>query len=470
MYQLALQALRMTARDWRAGELRLLAAALVLAIAAVTSVGFLVDRIGHGLQRDARQLLGADLVLSSDRPIDDTLRARAARAGVHVADTVTFPSMALNAAHSELNTLVALKAVAPAYPLRGALRVQSDPSAADEPAQGIPAPGTAWVDAQVMGALHLRVGEPLKLGERVLVVTRLIVIEPDRGAQFINLAPRVLINLADLPATALIQPGSRVTYRLLVAGDDAAMQTFTAWLQDNLQRGQRVESIEGGRPEVQRTLERAHRFLALVALLAALVAAVAVASAARRFSLRHLDSCATMRCLGLAQRDIFRLFAGEFVIIGVAACVLGTVLGLIGHFALLSTLRSFLPGDLPTPSLLPAAQGLACGLVLLLGFALPPLAQLRAVPPLRVLRKDLGLPTAGSALGFALGGVAFFLLLLWAANDVRIGLLVAGGFAGGILLFATVAALVLRSLRSLRAMTGRLGMSWRFAIAAIQRR
>jgi len=226
MYQLVLQALRMTARDWRAGELRLLAAALVLAVAAVTSVGFLVDRIGHGLQRDARQLLGADLVLSSDRPIDDTLRARAARAGVHVADTVTFPSMALNAAHSELNTLVALKAVAPGYPLRGALRVQSDPSAADEPAQGIPAPGTAWVDAQVMGALHLRVGEPLKLGERVLVVTRLIVIEPDRGAQFINFAPRVLINLVDLAATALIQPGSRVTYRLLVAGDDVAMRAF----------------------------------------------------------------------------------------------------------------------------------------------------------------------------------------------------------------------------------------------------
>jgi putative ABC transport system permease protein len=464
------QAARMTGRDWRAGELRLLAAALVIAVAAVTSVGFFVDRIRLGLQRDATQLLGADVVVSSDQPFHAELTERARRDGLQVAGTVTFPSMAINAADVDFNTLAAVKAVSPGYPLRGAVRVQRSASEPDRPAESIPQPGSVWIDGQLAASLRLEPGARLKLGEETFTVSELITIEPDRGAGFLNFAPRVMLNLDDLPATQLIQPGSRVTYRLLVAGERNAVRAYSAWLGERLGRGQQIESLEGGRPEMQRTLERAERFLALVALLAAMIAAVAVAAAARRFSLRHLDSCAMMRCLGLAQRDIFRLFALEFVYVGLAACAIGVAAGFGFHFVLLKVLGSLIKSDLPLPSLLPAAQGLVCGLLLLLGFALPPLAQLRAVPPLRVLRKDVGLPTTRALAGYLFGMLGFFALLLWSSNDLKIGSLTAGGFALGVGIFALVAWLVLKALAPLRAMTGRLGISWRFAVAAVQRR
>jgi putative ABC transport system permease protein len=464
------QALRMTLRDWRAGELRLLAAALVIAVGAVTSVGFFVDRIRLGLERDAAQLLGADLVLNSDVPVIDAPRTRATTSGLSVAETVTFPSMAANAGNADFTSLAAVKAVSDGYPLRGRLTVRTAPLAEAEPTRDIPAPGTVWVDPQALQALQLDVGGVLKLGDITLRVARVIAVEPDRSAQFINFAPRVMLNLADLPATQLIQPGSRVTYRLLVAGEPAAVRSYSAWLGENLARGQRIESLEGGRPEMQRTLERAERFLALVALLAAMIAAVAVAAAARRFSLRHLDSCAMMRCLGLQQRDIFRLFALEFLLVGVVACLAGTILGYALHFVLLQVLGTLIQTQLPLPSLLPALQGFACGLVLLLGFALPPLVQLRAVPPLRVLRKDVGLPTTRAAAGYLVGFVGFFGLLLWSSNDLKVGALTASGFAFGVVFFAAVAWLALQLLKPLRTFTGNLGISWRFAIAAVQRR
>lgn len=468
--QLIRQSLRMTARDWRAGELRLLAAALIVAVAAVTSVGFLVDRIRLGLERDATQLLGADLVLSSDTPITGDAIERAAAAQLQTASTVTFPSMAISAADADKSALSAVKAVSPGYPLRGTMRVADAVGQSDKVTREIPARGEVWVDGQLLQGLGLAPGDSLKLGETTFRIGKIIAIEPDRGTQFINFAPRVMLNIEDLAATQLIANGSRVTYRLLVAGERPAVRAYSTALEQQLQRGQRVETLEGGRPEMQRTLDRAERFLALVALLAAMIAAVAVAAAARRFSLRHLDSCAMMRCLGLAQADIFRLFALEFVLIGLVACVAGMALGYAAHYVLLNALGSLISTTLPQPSLLPAGQGLACGLVLLLGFALPPLAQLRHVPPVRVLRKDVGLPTGRVALGYLAGFAGFFALLLWSSNDLKIGSLTAGGFAIGLVVFALVAWLVLKLLAPLRGITGRLGISWRFAIAAVQRR
>src|SRR4029453_6634068 len=364
----------------------------------------------------------------------------------------------------------AVKPVSPGYPLRGALRVAADIDTEDTLASGIPAPGTAWVDPQLLQAIGVRPGDAIRLGESQFRIVRVTAVGPDRGAAFINFAPRVMINLSDLPATQLITTGSRVTYRLLAAGDRQRVQTLASSLQSDLKRGQRIESLEGGRPEMQRTLERAQRFLALVALLAAMIAAVAVAAAARRFSQRHLDSCAMMRCLGLPQSDIFRLFALEFVVIGVSACVLGMALGYAAHFALLAALGSLILTSLPWPSPWPAVQGGAVGLVLLLAFALPPLAQLRAVPPLRVLRKDIGPPGGRSGLGYLVGFIGFMLLLLWSSNDLKVGSVTAGGFAGGLVVFALAAWSVLKLLAPLRGLTGRLGISWRFALAAVQRR
>lgn len=460
----------MCARDWRAGELRLLAAALVIAVAAVTSVGFLADRIRIGLERDATQLLGADVVLVSDSPLQEAIFGRARDAGLATARTVAFPSMALNPLDGSASALAAVKAVSDGYPLRGTLRVADAVGAADAPTRAIPARGEVWVDGQLLAALRVQPGDSLKLGEQTFRIGKLIVIEPDRGAQFINFAPRVMLNLDDLAATQLVTTGSRVTYRMLAAGAPAEVKSFVSDAKAKLIRGQSLETLESGRPDMQRTIERAERFLALVALLAAMIAAVAVAAAARRFSLRHLDSCAMMRCLGLSQVDIFRLFAVEFLAVGLTACVVGTVLGFAAHFGLLFALGSLIKTPLPTASLLPALHGFACGMVLLAGFALPPLAQLRQVSPLRVLRKDIGLPTGRVALGYGAGLVGFLGLLLWSANDLKIGAVTAGGFVVGMIVFAGVAWLALQLLAPMRGLTGKLGISWRFAIAAVQRR
>ena len=312
---------------------------------------------------------------------------------------VTFPSMAISAADPDRTALSAVKAVSPASAARHLVWPHAI-AQTDRATREIPARGDAWVDGQLLQAIGAAPGDALKLGEKTFRIGKIIAIEPDRGTQFINFAPRVMLNIEDLAATQLIANGSRVTYRLLVAGERSAVQTYSEVLQKGLQRGQRIETLEGGRPEMQRTIDRAERFLALVALLAAMIAAVAVAAAARRFSLRHLDSCAMMRCLGLAQADIFRLFALEFLIIGLAACIVGMALGYATHYVLLNALGSLIKTTLPQPSLVPGAQGFACGLVLLLGFALPPLAQLRHVSPAARLRKDVGLPTGRVALGY----------------------------------------------------------------------
>ena len=462
-----IQAARMSLRDWRAGELRLLAGALLIAVAAVSSVGFFVDRMRVGLERDAGQLLGADLVIASDRPLAADLRRGA---GLQFADTVVFPSMALAADGGERMALVSVKAVGEGYPLRGTLRTQARLDEPDRPAGGIPAPGTVWVDPQLLVALATSPGAELRLGDQRLRIERLITLEPDRGTQFINFAPRLMLNLADLPATGLIQTGSRVTYRLLVAGAPAAVRGYEQAVAPRLVRGQALETIASGRPEMQRTLERAQRFLSLVALLAAMVAAVAVAASARRFSQRHLDACALLRCLGLSQREIFALFALEFLWLGLAASAVGVLAGFGLHFVLLALLGPLIGTALPLPSALPALHGAAVGLVLLLGFALPPLAQLRRVPPLRVLRKDLGAAGGGAVLGYAAGCAGFLALLLWSAQDLRLGALAAAGFAAALVLFALAGYGVLLLLAPLRAMTGRLGLSWRFAVAAVLRR
>lgn len=464
----------MLQRDGRAGELRLLLAALVVAVASVTSVGFLVDRIRGALERDAAQLLGADIVVASDHAPQAALREEATRLGLAVSENVIFPSMTLAGSGDEARTqLAAVKAVALNYPLRGTLRVAAAPGQEDEPTREVPARGAVWVDPQLLSLLEIKVGDLLQLGDASFRVTRLIMLEPDRGMNFVNIAPRVLMRSEDLPLTGLVTQGSRVSYRLLVAGDQEAVKRYAAWLPAHLERGQRLESLQSGRPEMRQTLDRAEQFLSLVALLSALIASVAVALAARRFMLRHLDGCAVMRCLGATQRDISRAFTVEFFLLAVLGAALGCIVGFVGHWVLIQALAGLVSSQLPAPSFLPALQGFAAGVLLLLGFALPPLANLHNVPPARVLRRDMQAVRSRSALGYVFGLAAFAALLLWFSHDLTLGLLTGGGFIAGFALFALVAWLGVRLLMPLRRMAGSMGtagVTWRFALAAVARR
>jgi len=466
------QALRMTGRDWRAGELHFLLLALVVAVASLSSVGFFVDRMRAGLERDAHQLLGADLVINADQPIEPAWREQARQQGLRLADTVTFPSMAMAGTGDAMQShLAAVKAVSPGYPLRGNMKL-AEPGGGERAVDTIPAPGTAWIDPALLSALHLVRGATLQLGDRSFRVTQVISIEPDRGASFISFAPRVMLRLSDLASTNLVQPGSRLTYRLLVAGPPRTVTRFRQWIRADIARrnvrGVRIESLESGQPQMRATLDRAQRFLALVSLLSALLAAVAIAMAARRFMQRHLDACAMLRCLGLTQNRMTAMLLAEFALVGLVGSALGVLLGFGAHFVLLAWLGHLVVHELPAPGVTPALQGFAAGLLLLVGFVLPSLLQLRNVPHNRVVRRESAAPQPLTLASWLLGLAAFVALLLWQAGDLALGVLTAGGFLGGCLVFALIAWLVLYGLRHVRALSE--APAWRFALNGLQRR
>ena len=439
-------------RDLRSGELRLLIVAVTLAVAALTAVGFFADRLKAGLQRDARQLLGGDAVIVSDNLTPATFTAKARSLGLEVVQTLGFPTMGrASDAKGGTAKLVALKVVAPGYPLRGNLKVASQPGAAERITRSVPAPGQAWVEASLLDALGLQVGDELMLGDSRLRITEIILNEPDRGAGFMSFAPRVMIQQQDVAATGLIQPASRVNYRLAVAGSDKSVASFIAWAQDEVKstrlRGVRIESLEGGRPEMGQTLDRAEKFLNLIALLAALLSAVAVALAARGFALAHLDDCAMLRVLGLSQRRIALAYVFEFGLIGLLASALGLLLGYVLHHVFVLLLAGLVDTALPSAGWWPLMFGMGVGMTLLLAFGLPPVLQLSQVPALRVIRRDLGNLKPASIGALLLGIAGFAALLLAASSDLKLGLIAVGGFAAAALVFAALSWLAVKALR-----------------------
>jgi putative ABC transport system permease protein len=438
---------RQTLRDFRAGELRLLMVAVTLAVAALTAVGFFADRLERSLARDARQLLGGDAIVASDKPTPPSFVDEARARSLSIATTTTFPSMGRAPQDKGGATkLVAVKAVSDGYPLRGRLKLRNAPGAPERDAAGAPEPGTAWVDAALLDALQLKVGDALLLGDASLKIARVIAVEPDRGSGFMSFAPRVMLGHGDLAATGLIQPASRVNYRLAVASPasrDADISAFVRWAEDTIAqqqlRGVSVESMDSGQPAMKQTLDRAKKFLNLVALLAALLAAVAVAIASRDFAERHLDDCAMLRVLGQPQRSIAQAYGLEFGVVGLLASAAGVLIGLLVHNVFVWLLAGLVQADLPPVGVWPALFGIGVGLTLLLGFGLPPVLQLARVPPLRVMRRDVGGLKTASVLVLAAGVIGFAALLLAVSSDLKLGLIAVGGFAGAVALFALMA-------------------------------
>ena len=451
-------------RDWRGGELHILAAALLIAVTSVTAVGFFIDRVERGLEQQAAGLIGADLVISSARPVTSGLETLAQRFALRTTRVMQFRSVVLA---GERPQLVEVKAVGDGYPFRGELRIADAPYGADRPVDRVPASGDAWVDARLLQLLGVEPGEQLQLGEKSFTLRHVLSVEPDRGGDLFSVAPRVLINAEDVAATRLVQAGALVDYRLLIAGEQDRLRDYRNELDERLQSGEQILTVREGRPELRSALERAQRFLGLAALISVLLAGVAVAMAARRFAQRHLDTSAILRCLGATQTTIVRIFGLEMLWLALLTSSAGLLLGLLTQTVISGILDQLLLTTLPAPSLRPLVLGYATGVILLLGFALPPLMALRHVPPLRVLRRDRVGRGARTWQVYAAVVLSMGILVYWQLDEPRLVLYVLGGMLTTLALLAVAARGLVAVLGGLR---GRVGVAWRFGLANIARR
>ncbi|HQU48313.1 MAG TPA: ABC transporter permease [Casimicrobiaceae bacterium] len=462
-------ALRMLSRDFRAGELTVLAAALALAVGSMGTVGFFADRVTSALTSQAGLLLGADALISSDRSLPPAFEEAARARGLETMPAIRFNSMVQKAGVDTAPVLANVKAVADGYPLRGAILLADDARPEGVRATHSPPRGEAWPDQRLAQRLDLKPGDRLAVGEATLVVGPTIQQEPEIATGILSSGPRLLIHYDDLAATNLLQPGNRATWRLMVAEPPGrgTLADFTRAVAADLKAGQRLESVRDVQPEVRQTLDRAEQFLGLAALVAVILAAVAVALTSSRYLRRHLDTAAMLRCLGASERRTLALFATQFVVLGLIASAIGVALALGGQALLASILASLTQTELPSsPSLRPGALAFATGVLLLFGFALPPLLALASVPPLRVLRRDLPRPRPSALVAYALGAAVIGLLIGGQAQDVKTGAIVVGGVAALIVVAACAAWLLIAGLKRLP----QRGVTWRFGLANLRRR
>ena len=458
---------RQLRRDFKAGDIRILFAALVLAVVAVTAVGFVTDRAERALAIEANRLLGGDAVVRGDAPIEGAIREASKAAGLEAVDTIELDSMIrVGAGDAATLQLGDVRALGDGFPLRGSFRI-AGADGVERDAEAVPEPGTAWMSRAGADTLGASVGDTVFLGDRSFRLTALVLQEPDASIDYFNVAPKVFLHLSDLEATGLIQPGSRIRYRLVIAGDANAVDGFAAAARANLGRGQRVETIGDARPEVRSSLDRAGRFLGLAALVSVILAAVAVAMAARQHSARHLTSVAVMRCMGAQQRTLVGIHVGELLLLGVIACTLGVVIAFGLQWGIGRWLESLLGLSIPSAGLMPALQGYGVGLVVLMAFGAPPVLALRRVPALRVLRRDLGGFEPSAWLVGGAGFVGLAALLWWKAGSATLGGAMLAGIAAT---FAVLALLAWGLILLVRALRTRLRGSLRYGLANVSRR
>lgn len=386
MLRMAFRALR---REWRSGELAVLWVAVAVAVAALTGVGFLVDRIGRAVQAQANEVLAADARVESPEALASELQLHAQALRLSTARLTTMLSVVYNADTSQLANI---RAASASYPLRGTLTVAGLPFGAGAKVRGIPAPGECWPDSRLAAALGAGVGATLSVGARELRVSRILIGRPDQGSTFVEFAPALLINDADLASTRLVQPASRMQYDLLLAGHPEAIASYQSWFKGHARSGEKLETVAEASPQIGEAARRAGRFLALASVVAVLLCAVAVAMSARSYLARHLDAVALMKTLGAQRRFVLGVHASQLLILAIGATLVGSLGGWLTQLWLLRALAGFLRADLPPAGWVPVITGLVVAVAMLAGFALPSLLQLTQVPALRVLRRDTGPP------------------------------------------------------------------------------
>jgi putative ABC transport system permease protein len=462
-------ALRLLLRDWKAGELTVLAVALLVAVSALTAVAFLTDRVGQAVERRAAESLAADLRLASAGEINDEFASLAERAGLEVARTTSMPSVVFVATQNSdgANTLAGINAVSESYPLRGQLKTSPQLLGEVSITDHVPPPGEAWASPRLLARLGADTGIQLEVGRIQLKVTRVLESRPDEGFRFADLAPTLLINQADLDATGLVAPGSRVSYRMLFAGERATIENFKAELGQAITTSERLEDISDTSPQIRSAMDRSGRFLNLASLISVLLAAVAVAMAARRYAHRHRDRIALMKCMGASQGYVIRSSMLQLLMLAIGGALLGSVIGFTAQHGLAWLMRDMIGAELPQPGYQPVLVGVFTAVSILGGFALPDLWQMGRTSPMRVLRHDLDPPPLRYGIPWIMAVGSLVLLLLWLVRDTKLVLTI---LLGAGITFVTLGAAGWLLVRALRGFRGAGGVAWRYGLASVSRR
>lgn len=456
-------ALRLLWRESRSGELTILIFALLIAVTSSTTITLFSDRLQRTMTLQAAEFLAADLVIASSNPIATDWQSHAQQLNLTLAQTVEFPSVLIE--HDEL-LLAGVKAVSATYPLRGALKTTTLDYATEVISSHGPEPGTVWVEKRILSALKLSLGDKLTVGEKPLTIQKIITYEPDKKGDFYSFSPRVMLNDADLKATGIIQPGSHINYFFQFSGNEAAIIAFKHWLKPQLNPSQKVMDIHEDRPELGTALIRAERYLGLSSILVIIISGVAIAMATRRYTERHFDATALLRCLGCQQSEILWLYSSQFIVLGLLTSALGCLLGWFTQAALFKLLKDLLPQQIVDPNLSAIAFGFVIGLGVLFTFALPPLLRLKQVSPLRVLRRDLE-PLPLSAWLVYLFSTSIIGLLIWRyTNDVKMTASILGSGLGTLILLG---GLIYGLLRLIRVLIPKMNLTWRFGLQGLLR-
>jgi len=456
-------------RDLRAGELSVLLMAIVVAVAAMTAVGFFTDRVGRAIRLQAGAVLAADVVVSAPAPIEPSFLEEARAAGLRTAESMSFLTMVLPADETnERNALTMLTAVTDDFPLRGELLVADVMFGDTTGAQGIPASGEAWAEPGLLGRMNLEVGDRVLVGDRELSIARVLEYQPNQmTGGMTQLAPGLMVNLADVPSMNVIRPGSRATYRELYSGEEASVAEFRQVIEARGDESLRVRGWEDAGEQINDAIDRAQRFLTLASLVTVILAAIATAMAARRYALRHLDTIALLKSVGATQSFVQNSTLGQLGCVIVGTTLVGSIIGFFAQQILVVLAADVFQVDLPPTSMSAALLGLITAATVTIGFALPHLLQLKNVAPMRVLRRDLPPPQLSSTVtyGIAIGAL---LLMVWSiVRDLKLVVYIAGGLGTVALLSVAGGWLLVRGLTRFR---GAAGVAWRYGLANISRR